>query len=184
MKNQVRYLENWWTDDDVVITLTSHLWGLGFKPRPPCGKAGSCLAMVSSLHVKGEGFSPRTKIPLQFTCATSQRCLRWLYLCITIWLRNGFKWSLTSHTFGIEFIKFLNLQQGARWPSGNTLASHLGSVPGTASSGKAGCWQLAGSLQYRTLTPTLCTGFLCPSNYPSWYDLYSVESDVKPQINK
>ena len=31
---------------------------------------------------------------------------------------------------------------------------------------------------------TVCTGFLCPSNYPSWYDLYSVESDVKPQINK
>ena len=30
---------------------------------------------------------------------------------------------------------------------------------------------------------TVCTGFLCPSNYPSWYDLYSVESDVKPQIN-
>ena len=23
---------------------------------------------------------------------------------------------------------------------------------------------------------TLCTGFLCPSNYPSWYDLYNVES--------
>ena len=31
---------------------------------------------------------------------------------------------------------------------------------------------------------TACTGFLCPSNYPSWFDLYSVESDVKPQINK
>ena len=31
---------------------------------------------------------------------------------------------------------------------------------------------------------TVCTGFLFPSNYPSWYDLYSVESDVKPQINK
>ena len=31
---------------------------------------------------------------------------------------------------------------------------------------------------------TVCTGFLCPSNYPSWYDLYSVESDVTPQINK
>ena len=31
---------------------------------------------------------------------------------------------------------------------------------------------------------TVCTGFLCPSNYPSWYDLYSVESDVKPRINK
>ena len=29
-----------------------------------------------------------------------------------------------------------------------------------------------------------CTGFLCPQNYPSWYDLNSVESDVKPQINK
>ena len=29
---------------------------------------------------------------------------------------------------------------------------------------------------------TVCTGFLCPSNYPSWYDLYTVESDVKPQI--
>ena len=23
---------------------------------------------------------------------------------------------------------------------------------------------------------TVCTGFLCPSNYPSWYDLYSVET--------
>ena len=27
-------------------------------------------------------------------------------------------------------------------------------------------------------------GFLCPSNYPSWYELYSVESDIKLQINK
>ena len=53
-----------------------------------------------------------------------------------------------------------------------TLASHLrgrGSVPGTASSGKAGsCLLLVGSLQCRTLdTPTVCTGFLRPSNYPS-----------------
>ena len=32
--------------------------------------------------------------------------------------------------------------------------------------------------------PTVCTGFLCPSNYPPWYDLYSVKSDIKPQINK
>ena len=31
---------------------------------------------------------------------------------------------------------------------------------------------------------TVCTGFLYPSNYPSWYDLYSVESDIKPQIKK
>ena len=34
--------------------------------------------------------------------------------------------------------------------------------------------------------PTVCAGFLCPSNYLSWYDLYSVESNVKPpnKINK
>ena len=32
--------------------------------------------------------------------------------------------------------------------------------------------------------PTVCTGFLYPKNYPSWYDLYSVERDIKPQINK
>ena len=46
--------------------------------------------------------------------------------------------------------------RGARWQSGNTLASHLsgrGLVPGTASSGKAGsCLLLVSSLQYRTLT--------------------------------
>ena len=27
---------------------------------------------------------------------------------------------------------------------------------------------------------TVCTGYLCPQNYPSLYDLYSAESDVKP----
>ena len=32
--------------------------------------------------------------------------------------------------------------------------------------------------------PTVCNGFLCRQNYPLWYDLYSVECDVKPQINK
>ena len=32
--------------------------------------------------------------------------------------------------------------------------------------------------------PTVCTGFLFPQNCPSWYDLYSVENNVKPQINK
>ena len=46
--------------------------------------------------------------------------------------------------------------QGPRWQSGNTLASHLwgrGSIPGTASSGKAGsCLPCVGSLQYRTMT--------------------------------
>ena len=28
--------------------------------------------------------------------------------------------------------------------------------------------------------PTAYTGFLCPQNYLSWYDLYSVESDIPP----
>ena len=74
--------------------------------------------------------------------------------------------------------------------SGSTLASQLwgrGPIPGTASSGKAGsCLPLVSSLQYTNLdTPTVCTGFLRPSNYPVViYDLYSVEGDVKPQINK
>ena len=36
----------------------------------------------------------------------------------------------------------------------------------------------------RNTQRTVCTGFLCPSNYPSWYNLYSVESDVKSQISK
>ena len=32
---------------------------------------------------------------------------------------------------------------------------------------------------------TVCTAcFLCPQNYPSWYDLYRVESNIKTQINK
>ena len=29
----------------------------------------------------------------------------------------------------------------------------------------------------------ICTGFFCPSIYSSGYDLHSVESDLKPQIN-
>ena len=42
------------------------------------------------------------------------------------------------------------------------------------------------SAVYSTQNPreTVCTGILCPSNYPSLYDLYSVESDIKHQINK
>ena len=58
---------------------------------------------------------------------------------------------------GIVILKYDNEAVGGpRWQSGNTLGSHLwdlGSVPGTASSGKAGsCLPLANSLQYRTLT--------------------------------
>ena len=55
-------------------------------------------------------------------------------------------------------------QQGPRWQSGNTLASHLcgrGSIPVMAVSGKAGsCLPLVGSLQYRTL-----------ANYMYWFPL-------------
>ena len=32
--------------------------------------------------------------------------------------------------------------------------------------------------------PTVCTRFLCPQNYPSWYDQYSVDCDLNPQTNK
>ena len=92
--------------------------------------------------------------------------------------RNLPKWNLS--------VVLNELTQGPRWQSGNTLASHLwgrGSIPVMALSGKAGsCLPLVGSLQYTTLANS--TGFLRPSNYPLWYDLYSVESDVKPQINK
>ena len=62
----------------------------------------------------------------------------WEKYCSTLWIQH--------------YTKCL----GPRWQSGNTLASHLwgrGSIPRTASSGKAGsCLPLVGSLQYRTLT--------------------------------
>ena len=70
----------------------------------------------------------------------------------------------------------VTVTEGPRWQSGNTLPSHLsdrGSLPGLTSSGKAGSYlMLAGSLQYRTYQPYVRD------------DLYSVESDVKPPINK
>ena len=54
-----------------------------------------------------------------------------------------------------------------RWQSGNTLASHLwgrGSIPSTASSGKAGsCLPLVGSLQYRTLTNCVLVSSALPT---------------------
>ena len=62
---------------------------------------------------------------------------------------------LSSGNWCLE-IYSLKRRQGPRWQSGNTLASHLwgrGSIPVTASSGKAGsCLPLVGSLQYRSLT--------------------------------
>ena len=67
---------------------------------------------------------------------------------------------------------------GPRWQSGNTLASHLW---GRGKLVVACRWS---SVYTTEPWRTVCTGFLCPSNYPSWYDLYGVESDIKPQINK
>ena len=73
--------------------------------------------------------------------------------------------------------------EGSLRCSGNTLASHLWGQrfkPQTLSGKVGSCLPMVDGLQYRVLTPIVCTGFLCPQNYPSWYDLYSVESDVKP----
>ena len=89
--------------------------------------------------------------------------------------RSRFVCALVSN--GHLMSPYYTRKTGPRWQSVNTLTSHLwgrGSVPGTASSGKAGsCLPLVGSLQYRNLdTPTVCTGFLRPSNYPSLYDLF------------
>ena len=44
------------------------------------------------------------------------------------------------------------------------------------------CFAVGQQFTVQDTWPAACTGFLCPSNYPSWYDLYSVESDVQPQI--
>ena len=75
--------------------------------------------------------------------------------------------------------------RGPRWQSGNTLTSHLrGSIPGTASSGKVGsCLPLVDSLQYGTLTNCMV---LVSSVLPTTHHdmTCSVESDIKPQINK
>ena len=46
------------------------------------------------------------------------------------------------------------------------------------------CLLMVGSLYSTEPRPTVCTGFLCPQNYPLWYDLYSVDSDVNNRINK
>ena len=74
-----------------------------------------------------------------------------------------------------------NNQEGHR---GNTLSSHLWDrwfKPQTLSGKLGSCLLLVGSLQYRNLTSTVCTGFLQPQNYRSWYDLYSVENYVNPK---
>ena len=63
----------------------------------------------------------------------------------------------------------------------DTLTSHC--KPWTLCGKFGSCLPMVGSLQYRTLT-TVCTGSLCPQNYPSRYDLYSVESYIKTQISK
>ena len=58
-----------------------------------------------------------------------------------------------------HFPALLKIDEGPRWQSGNTLASHLcgrGSIPVMAVSGKGGsCLPLVGSLQYTTLANSM-----------------------------
>ena len=59
---------------------------------------------------------------------------------------------------------------------GNTLISHLWGLqfkPRTLCGKVGSCLPMVGSLQCWTWTPTVCTDFLCPQTYPSWYNLYS-----------
>ena len=82
---------------------------------------------------------------------------------------------------------YLFILRGPRWQSGNTLASHLwgwGLIPARPQVGKLVVACRRSAVYSTEPWPTVCTGFFCLSNYPSWFDLYSVESDVKPQINE
>ena len=67
----------------------------------------------------------------------------------------GDKLLVDGKTFTVDTVK----DEGPRWQSGNTLASHLcgrGSIPVMAVSGKAGsCLPLVGSLQYTTLANSM-----------------------------
>ena len=68
----------------------------------------------------------------------------------------------------------------------DTLSSHLWGMwfkPWTLCNRVDSCLLMVSSLLYRTLTNCVYW-FPLPINYLSWYDLYCVESDVKPQINK
>ena len=88
-----------------------------------------------------------------------------------------------SFTWRLNRLVSYEIWKGPQWQSGHTLASHLwgrGQFPVRPQVGKlvVAC---RGSAVYSTEPwPAVCTGFLCPSNYLSWYDLYSVESNVKP----
>ena len=64
-----------------------------------------------------------------------------------------------GNSYGSRSFADSKKDQGPRWQSGNTLASHLcgrGSIPVMAVSGKAGsCMPLVGSLQYTTLANSM-----------------------------
>ena len=78
--------------------------------------------------------------------------------------------------------------KGPRWQSGNTLASHLwdrGSNPGPTSSGKAGsCLLLVSKFTVQNTWHTECMYWFPPPTKLPVVIWYSVESNVKPQINK
>ena len=62
------------------------------------------------------------------------------------------------------------IYMGLKWCSGSTLASHLLGrrfKPWTICGKVGSCLLIIVSLQYRTSTATVCTGFLRPQNYPS-----------------
>ena len=67
------------------------------------------------------------------------------------------------------------------WPPTSEAGVRFPARPQVGKLVVACCWSAVYSTEPRL---TVCTGFLCPQNYPLWYDLYSFESDAKPQINK
>ena len=65
-------------------------------------------------------------------------------------------------------------EAGGGGGSGGAVVTHSpptsedgGSNPGPYVGKLVVCLPMVGSLQYRILTPTVCTGFLRPQNYPS-----------------
>ena len=67
------------------------------------------------------------------------------------------------------------------WHSGNTLVSQVNGSNPKPYVGKMAVSYRRSAVYSTELWPTVSTGFLCPQNYPSCYDLYSVESNIKTQ---
>ena len=69
-----------------------------------------------------------------------------------------------------------NPGRGGGGGHGGTVVTHspptsevVGSNPRSLFGKVGSCLTLGSSSHYRALTPTVCTGFLRPQNYPSWY---------------